>query len=242
MIEPRDYFVDRLHGARIWRCGPAQHDDFNAESARGGDLAVACSAAAVFGDHRIDRMRAHELALVGLAKWSAIDEIADARQRQRRLDRIDTADQIKMLRRFCQRREFTAAERDKDPARPLAQGAHRIGDRGCFAPAIAGDRAPWWTAQPDQRHAHLARRARGIGRDDVGIRMRRVDERIDPLLAEIFGKPGSAAEAAAANRHRLPRRRFGAAGQRHHDLQVRALGQTFGQLSRFHSAAEDKDA
>jgi len=35
---------------------------------------------------------------------------------------------------------------------------------------------------------------------------------------------------------------LGATGQRHHDLQVSACGQTFGQFARFRGAAEDKDA
>jgi hypothetical protein len=72
--------------------------------------------------------------------------------------------------------------------------------------------------------------------------MGRVDESVDPFLAEILGKTGGAAEAARSNRHRLRRRRLGAAGQRHDDFQIGALGQALGQFSRFRRTAKDKDA
>ena len=48
------------------------------------------------------------------------------RQRQRRLDRIDAADQIKVLRRVGERRKLVAAERNKDAARRLPERAHGL--------------------------------------------------------------------------------------------------------------------
>ena len=41
MIEPGDRLVHRVDRGRIGRRRPAQHDDLNAERARGGDLAMA---------------------------------------------------------------------------------------------------------------------------------------------------------------------------------------------------------
>jgi len=242
MIEPRYRFVDRLDRGSIGRSGPAQHDHLDAERARRRDLAVARDPTAVLGHHRIDPVRAHERAVVGCAERSAIGDVVDARQRQRRFDRIDAADEIKVLRRCGQRRQFGAAERDKDPPRPLAQPAHSISDVDCFGPAIPSNSAPWRAAKCNQRHARLARRGGGICRNDIRIGMRRVDESVDPFLGKIFGKTGSAAEAAAANRHRLRRRRPGAAGQRHNDFKTGAPGQALGQFSRFRRTAEDKDA
>ena len=242
MIERRDHFVHGRNRGSIRRYGPAQHDHLDAESARRGDLAVARGSAAVFRDHRIDRVRAHQRAVIGFAERPAIDEIINARQRQRWRNRIDAADEIKVLRRGGQRREFGAAERDKYSARLFSQPAHRIDDIGRVGPAIAGKRTPWWSLQRDQRHARLARRFAGVRRDHVGIRMRRVDQNIDAFDAQIFGKPHGAAEAATANPDRLPRGRSGATGQRHNNVQISALGQAFGQLPRFRRAAEDKDA
>jgi hypothetical protein len=72
--------------------------------------------------------------------------------------------------------------------------------------------------------------------------MRRVDENVDSFLGKIIDKTGRTAEAAAANGHWLRRRRPGAAGQRHNDFKIGALGQALGQFSRFGGTAEDKDA
>ena len=72
--------------------------------------------------------------------------------------------------------------------------------------------------------------------------MRGVDQHVDAFAGEIIGKPGSAAKAAAAHGHRLRRRRRGTAGQRQRHAQIFAPGQASGQLPRFRSAAENKDA
>ena len=165
-----------------------------------------------------------------------------AGQRQRRFDRIDAADQIKVLRRRRQRREFGAAERDKDPARPLSQPTHCIRDIGCFAPAVPSNGSPRRPAQHNQPHARLARGGDGICRNDIRIGMRRVDQSVDAFLPQIIGKTGNAAKAAAADRHRLRRRRLGAAGERHDDFEVRTRRQAFGQFPRFRRAAKDEDA
>jgi hypothetical protein len=242
MIEPRDHLVHGLDRWRIGRLGPAQHDDLDIERARRGDLSVGRDPAAVLGDHRINGVRAHQRAVIGGAERSAIGDIVDVRQRQRRLYRIDAADQIEMLRRRGQRRQFTAAERDKDVARVLAQSAHGIGGIDRFDPTIPGNRAPWRPPQCNQRHARLAGDSGSIGRNDIRIRVRRVDESVDPFLAKILGKTGNAAKAACSNRHRLRRRRLSAAGERHDDFKIGAFGQARGQFPRMRRAAEDKDA
>ena len=120
MIERRNRFVHGFNRGSTGRYGTTQHDHLDAKRARRSDLAVARSSAAVFGDHRIDRVRAHQRAVLGFAERSALNEIIDMRQRQRWRDRIDAADQIKVLQRVAQWVEFAAAERDKDPARQTA--------------------------------------------------------------------------------------------------------------------------
>src|SRR4029077_21236267 len=103
----------------------AQDDDVDAERARRGDLAVGRGTAAVLGDHHIDAMFGQQRMVVAFAERTAAGDIADMRQRQRRIDRINAADQIKVLRHFAERRELVAAERDKDAARRLTERAYR---------------------------------------------------------------------------------------------------------------------
>ena len=71
--------------------------------------------------------------------------------------------------------------------------------------------------------------------------MRRVDQRIDALAAQIIGQAGGAAKSAAADRHGLTRRRRGAAGKRGRDIEIAAPGEALGQRARFRSAAENED-
>lgn len=242
MIEPRDRLVHGLDRSCIGRHRPTQHDHLDTERARRGDLAVTGDPAAILGDHRIDPMRAHERAIAGLAERSAIGDVADVNQRQRRVHRIDAADQIIVLRRRAQRSELAAAERDKDSARANVEEAHCLGDIRCFGPAVAGSRAPWRTAQSQQRHTRLARRGNSVAGYDVGIGMGRIDQGVDPFIAQIVGKSRGTAEAAAAHRRRLQRRRFCASGQRYDDFQIRARCQAFAEFARFRRAAEDEDA
>jgi len=242
MIEPRDHFVRGLDRRCIRRHGPAQHDHLDAERTRRADLAIARNSAAVLGNQHIYLVRAHQCSVTGFAERTAIGDITDTRQRQWRLDRIDAADQIKVPRRGSQRPELGAAERNKGAARSLAEQAHRVRDVRRLDPAVAGNCAPWRTAQGQQRHTSFARRRGGIPRNNVGIGMCCIDKRADPFVAQIVSKTGSAAEPAAANGHRLQRRRFGASGQRYNDIKICAPGQAFGQFARFGRTTEDKDA
>lgn len=242
MIERRHCLVHGFGRRSIERRRPAQHDDFDSQCARRDDFAVACAAAAVLGDQRIDCVRIHQRTVISCTERSAIGKVAHLRQCQRRFHRIDAADQIKVLWRFGQGCEFGAAERDKHAAWPLAQSTHGSVDIDCFGPAVAGHRAPWRSMQRNQRHARLPCGGGGICRNNLRVRMRGVDEHVDAFLGKIIGKTSGAAEAARSNRHWLHRRRSGAAGQRHHDFQIRASGEPLGQFSRFRGTAEDQNA
>ena len=82
----------------------------------------------------------------------------------------------------------------------------------------------------------------GIGGDGGGVWMRRIDQGIDPLGAQIFGK--------AVERRRSRRRAAGtgcgrgsrgAAGERQRHGEVGAGGKRAGELPRFRRAAKDED-
>ena len=242
MIEPRDRIIDGLDCGPIGRRRAAQHDDGDAKRTRGGDLAVASRAAAVLGDDGIDSVVKQQRAVIRFAERAARSHKGRERQGRRRIDRIDAADQIKVLRRLYQRRELAAPQCNEDTARPNSQHAYRVAGIGRFVPAIAIDGKPRRPGERNEGNARSARGGAGVHRYHVRIRMRCVDHRIDPLFDQIFRKPGSAAKSAAADRHGQRGWRHGAAGERKHDLEVSALGQALRQAARFGGAAEDKDA
>src|SRR5580704_595904 len=168
MIEPGDRVFDCLDRGSIGRGWPAQHDDVDAERARRGDLAVGRGAAAVLGNHHVDTMLGHQRTVVGFTKRAAAGDVADMRQRQRRIDRIDAADQIIVLRCIAERLKLVAAERDKDAARRLTDRPHRLADVVHLDPPITCDRDPGRASQRDQWHAASPRSFDGIRRNHAG--------------------------------------------------------------------------
>ncbi len=220
----------------------AQQNDVDGERARRGDFAIGGVAAAVLGDDDVDRVLFHECAVVGFAERTACGDISYMGHWQRRIDRIDAADQIKVLWRVDERRELVAAERDKDAARLFANGAHCCGGVACLDPAIAGNGGPRRPPQRHERHAGAACGGRGVVRNDVRIRMGGVDQGVDSLRNEIVGEARCAAKTADADWHGVRNRRRGAAGERQRHVEIAAPGEAFAKEARFRGAAENEDA
>ena len=147
-----------------------------------------------------------------------------------------------VLRRMRERRQLLAAERDEDAARRLPQRANRLARVAHLDPAVAGDRGPRRTPQRHAGHIGFACGGDGIRRNDVGVRMRGVDQRVDALADQIVREACGAAKTAAADRHRLARGRGGAAGERQRDLEVGAACQPLREHPRLRGAAENEDA
>ena len=242
MIEPGDRVFDCLDRGCIGRGWPAQHDNVDAERARRGDLAVSCGRAAVLGNHHVDAMLAHQRMIVGFAERAAAGDVADTGQRQRRIDRIDAADQIIVLRRLAERLKLIAAERDKDAARRLTKRPHCVTDIAHLDPPVTRNFNPWRSSQRDQLHAASPRGCDGVCRNHIGVWMGGVDQGIDALADEIFCETFGTAKATDTDRHRLRGGRRRAAGKRQRDLEAGATGEASGQLPRFRSAAENEDA
>ena len=146
-----------------------------------------------------------------------------------------------MLRRGGERLNLLAAEGKEHAAGRLPERRDGIRDTAHLDPVIAGALGPGGAPQRQQLDASGLSRRGGIGRDHRRIRMRGVDQNIDPLVAEIAGEAIGAAEPAQPDRHGLRRGLRGAAGQRQRHGACVALGQGGGKLPRFAGAAKDED-
>ncbi len=242
MIDKVDHLIDALDTGDIWQQRPAHQDHRNAERTCRRDLAVGRVAAAVFGDHELYLMRTHQRDLIRFGEWPATGQINGMPQRQSRLDRIDAADQIKMLWRLGEGCQFVAAERSKDATRCWPEGLHRSAEIFHFRPAVAVARDPRRTAQGHKAHAAHPRGRGCVRRDAARIRMGGIDQNIDALALEISGKARGAAKAAAAHRHRLSQRRSRTTGERERYLKRRTFSQLCRQQARLAGAAKNKDA
>ena len=133
----------------------------------------------------------------------ARERIGRVRQLERRLDRIDAADQIVVLRRRREGVELLPADGQEHAARRRAE--RRRPRRRCRRPRSSGRRpAPSRpAAQRNERHAGLSRRRRRHAPTSGGVGVRGVDQHVDPLGGEIIRQTLGAAEAADAHRNRL---------------------------------------
>ena len=242
MIGQPQRILDRLGAVAIARCRPLDQHDGQAENARGNDLALRGLAAGILADDHVDAVRAEQLHLILDGEGTAREKIVDIGRIQRRVDRIDAAHEIMVLRRGVEGLGLLPADGEKDAARRGAQRRHGPGDRGDARPAVALRLFPAEALQPQQGNAGRRARGAGIGgnlfREGVG----RVDEKIDGLTVEIGRQPLYATETAAAHRHRLRRGIERAPGQRQGDGKIGPFGKPGRKVASFRGAAQYEDA
>jgi len=242
MIEPGQHLLHRLDRCDPWQRRAFQHDHREMKRPRRCDLAVCALAAAVLGDQRIDAVALEQRVVVGLAEGPARGDIDRVGDGERRVHRIDAAHEISVLGRGGEGLNLFPPQGKEDAPRRFPKGFYRVLDGVHLDPKIALNPAPGRAPQRKQRHAGVARGLRRIGRDDPGVRVRHIDQRIDPFIAKIIGKPCSGAEAPDPDRDRLrqwPRRAAGK-GQRHGKFV--APGERPGQQPGLGRAAKDEDA
>ena len=237
MIEPRNCVLDSPDGRHLRQGRAAQQDDGNAERPRRRHFAVGRGPTAVLGDDHVNRMGDQQCPIVGLAERSTTGDIGCVRYRKRRINRVDAAHEIMMLRRSREDSDLALAEREKDLPRRFAERFHCRRGIGNFDPTVAGQPRPWRAPECEQRDAHGRRGGGCVRGDDCGVGVRRVDERVDALVGEISRKSFDSAEAADPRRRGLRGGRCGATGERDCYGEIDASDETFRQPSRFRSAA-----
>lgn len=243
MIDHRQGLFDIRSGRHIGQHRAAYHQHADVQLARGRELGVSGTAAAVLADDRVDAVVLKQIDLSGFVKWSARHDVLRVRKSQLRLDRVDAADQVKVLRRALERRKFLTAECEKDPPRLL------VSEHGCnaqgvgnFFPSVAGRRRPRRPAQRDDRDTDIGRSGRRVRRNLRGVGVRRVDQNIDAGFPEMLRQSIHATEAANAHRHGMRHWLFGAPRKRQRDIEVSALSKAPGELPRLGCAAQDEYA
>src|SRR5207237_194291 len=100
-------------------------------------LAVGGRSAAVLAHQNVDLVLGEKRVVVRLAERAARLDVARMRHRERRLDWIDAAHEIEVLRRADERRELVAAEREEDAARQRAERVRGFPGGGDLGPVIA---------------------------------------------------------------------------------------------------------
>ena len=234
--------LDGFGTVNIVRRSPFDQHDGQAEDAGGDDFPLCGLAAGILADDHVDAVFLQQRHLRFHGEGSAGQQIVGIRYVQRRIDGIDAAHEIMVLRRRVENLRLLPADRKEDAARRFAERRHGFGDRADARPAVALGLRPAGALQPKQRHAgRFARRAR-IGGNLLGEGVCGVDEKIDALFREIGREPGNAAETAAAHRRGLRCGIERAAGERQDDRKIGPAGKRARKVARLGRAAQNKDA
>jgi hypothetical protein len=157
---------------------------------------------------------AEQRPLLFFLERTAGENIARMRNRQRRIHRIDASNQIVVLGRRSKVRDLLSAHREEYIPGLDAQRLRGLGRIENVAPSIAGDGAPWRPAQHEHRGLRLRSGAERMRRNRRGIRMSRIDQCLDRVVAQVLRESVDPAETAAPYGHCLSQRRGGAARQR----------------------------
>jgi hypothetical protein len=133
---------------------------------------------------------------------------------ERRLDRIDTADEVVVLWGSSEWSQFLPPDRKKNPSGTLAQRTNCILPIGYIDPDIALHCGPRRPAKSEDWRIGLRSGLRGIRGNRFGIRMRGINQEVDALLAKILRESVNAPEAASSHRDGLSGGRRRASGKR----------------------------
>ena len=242
MIDCPERGLDVMHGGNaLWRL-PLDHDDLDAERARRGNFSIGRLPAAVFGDDDVDAVFLEERTLLRLVERTRSEDVSAVRCIERRIDGVDAAHEIGMLRRAGELVGFLPADGEKDATAGLPERLHCRLDAVDGMPAIPVLAHPAGAHEHEESYACHACRFDRVGGDPVGEGMRRVDQQVDFFVAQIVCKPRHAAEAAHARRQR---QRLGVertAGKRNSRIDVVARGKPLAKFPRFGRAAENQNA
>lgn len=242
MIDQPQRILHRLGAVAVIHARSLDQHDGQAENACGDDFSLGGLAAGILADDDVDSVLTQQRHFRLDGEGAARQEVLDIGRLQRRIDGIDAAHQIVVLRRGVEGLCLLPADGEEDAARLNAQRSNGVGNRGDARPAVAPRFLPAEPFQPQQRDAgRLARRA-GVGRNLLCKGMRRVDQEIDGLFAKMGNKPRHAAEAAGAHRHGLRRGIERASGKRQRDGKVAPFCKASGKRAGLARAAQYEDA
>ena len=242
MIEHAECLFDARDGGNLRQRGPFQHDHSKLERPGSGDLAIGRLAAAVLGNDHLDAVARKEIAVLALAERPSRREVCHVRKVKRRIDGIDAANEVGMLRGGGEGPKLVAAEREEHTSRRLSERSHGVNNAIDLDPIIASDFRPRPSPESDQLDAGLPGGFGGIDGDRGGVRMRGVDQDIYPLVADIAGETFGAAETSASDRCPLRQGLGRTASERDCHGEFRAWTESLGKSPRLGGAAENEDA
>ncbi len=237
-FERRFHRFDRRQGGS-GRAG--DHHDLEPKQARGLDLGIGRRAAAVLGDDSVDTVLPHQFDFALEREGATVENIFDIGKGERRIDGIDAAHKVEMLRRDLGMVGALPAGRQEDAARSRPKGCNRLRNIGHDMPVVARFRQPFGADERKCRDTRASGGHRSIGRNAFGEGMGGIDQQAVAAFGQESRQAVGPAETADTDRNRLSGRGLRAAGKRQQDVELFARGKFRGQSARLAGAAEDQD-
>lgn len=242
MIDQTKRRLDRADGGDAGRRTAPDHDDLKSKRPCGRDLSIGGAAAGVLGDDDVDALVVEQLSLIGFAKGAAGEHVSATGRGERRIDRIDAADEIAVLRCCREATGFLTPDCEKDAPWSAAQ----CGDSGIDIlhanPFVTRHRIPTRSQQGKNRDPGLLGSGGSIGGDLVGEGMGRINKQIDAFLSQIINQAFYTPEASDSSRQGQGLGIDGSACKGNRRFDIVAPCQAFRQAPRLGRAAQDQDA
>jgi hypothetical protein len=240
VIEPANSFGHRCHGRAIRNSRPFEHDYRDPEQSGCSNLAVGRLTPAVLCHHSVDGERLEQRLILTLRERATRQNVARVRHIEWRLDWIDTANEVVVLRGTGEWSQFLAPDRQKDSSGTLAQRTSCILRIGYFDPDIAVHGDPWRPAQSEDWRVGLPSGLRGIRGNRSGVWVRGIDQKIDALGAKILRESVSTPEAASAYRDGLSGGRRRSAGKRNRGAEI-TVGERESKLASLRGTSQNQN-
>jgi len=242
LFEPRDGSFGILHGVSGRFMRARNHHDGNAKRARCVDLGIGRSTAGVLGNNKIDVLALKEFGFGCYIEGAAAEQKPDIGRQRDIVGRIDGAGDVVMMGARCEGAELLPAEAQENttglgPQRVSGSVRTRDGQ-----PVIVRSRLPGGAQDRGERNCKPRARGHGIGRDLIGIGMRRIDDDVDFLPLQPCNKTVGATEAADPCLNGLHFGIRGAPGKRECRLKARVVRKQTRQIRGFRGTSEDENA
>jgi hypothetical protein len=240
VIEPGNSFGNRCHGRAIWNSRPPEQQYRDPKLPGCRNLAVGRLSPAVLCHHGVNGERLEHRPILTLREGAARKNVVRLRHVERRLDGIDTTDEVVVLWGGSERSQFLSPDRQKNPPGTLTERTNCSLRIGYVDPDIAVHCRPRRPAKRQDWGMGLRSSVDGIRGNRFGIRMGGIDQEIDALGAKILRKTVSAPEATSADRDGLSGGRRRSAGKRNGGDEITA-GERESKLASFRRPSQNQD-
>lgn len=230
-----------IRGRIVQPLRPLDHDDRQAKPSRRFDLAVTGAAARVFRYHHLDAVFLQHADFIFRHERTPRGDIARIRCLQRRLHRVDAADEVAVLGGRFERKKLLTAERQKHASARGAQRGNGLPNGMDALPFVTRLTRPDWTRKDNQWNVGKPCSLDGIGGNSGRIGMGGIHENIETLCANEIRQPSRATKPAGAHRHGLLHRRERAPGHGQQNSVAGFFCQPAGQNAGIRRAAKDEN-